>query len=134
MLRMLSAPDPRDDMPSAWTLVSTWTMSFGRNSRIWRLLRVVMSTRPEPHSLGKLRKPAQLVRREDAAGNAQPQHEGVLCGGDIEEAMKFEAEEVIYRWRLVLCGVGKQIVPHARGFSSNFQSSSRHRSETGVPK
>ena len=42
-----------------------------------------------------LRQAAHLVRGEDTAGNAQPQHEGVLRRSDIEETMELEAEKIV---------------------------------------
>ena len=49
MLRILSAPEPRDVSPRACTLVKTRTISLGWNSRICKFARVVMSARPDPH-------------------------------------------------------------------------------------
>ena len=51
------------------------------------------------------------MRGEDAAGNAQPQHEGVLRGGNIEKSVKLEPEQVVRRRRFVLRGMGEQLVP-----------------------
>jgi hypothetical protein len=44
MLRMLSAPEPRDVRPSACTVVSKSTASSAAISRICKLARVVTST------------------------------------------------------------------------------------------
>ena len=60
---------------------------------------------------GHLREAAQLVRAEDAAGNAQAQHEGVLRGSDVEETVELEAEEIVGRGSLVFVGVRDELVP-----------------------
>ena len=59
-----------------------------------------------------LRKAAELMACENAAGNAEAKHEGVLRRGDVEEAKILDAEAVFLGWRLVLVGVLKELVPN----------------------
>ncbi len=64
---------------------------------------------------GHLGETAHLVGGELAAGDAHTQHEGVLRGGDVEEAVEFEAEEIVGRWLLVFAGVCEEFVPDVEG-------------------
>jgi len=59
-----------------------------------------------------LRKATKLMCPEDAPRDAQAEHERVLSRGDVEEAMKLEAKEIVRRGSLVLVGVRNQFVPH----------------------
>jgi hypothetical protein len=49
---------------------------------------------------------------ENATGDAQAEHEGVLRRGDVEEAKILDAEAVFLGWRLVVVGVLKELVPN----------------------
>src|SRR6266851_88306 len=58
---------------------------------------------------------AKLMGGEDAAGYAEAEHEGVLRGGDVEEAVELEAEEVVRGGSLVFAGVRDEFVPDVEG-------------------
>ena len=52
---------------------------------------------------------------EDASRDAKPEHEGVLCGRDMKEAVVLDAETIVLRGWLVLIGVLKQFLPNSEG-------------------
>lgn len=58
---------------------------------------------------------AKLMRGEDGAGNAEAEHEGVLRGGDVEEAVKLEAKEIVWRGGFVFVCVREKLVPDVEG-------------------
>ncbi len=58
---------------------------------------------------------AKLMGGEYAAGYAEAEHEGVLRGGDVEEAVELEAEEVVRGGSLVFAGVCEEFVPDVEG-------------------
>ena len=60
---------------------------------------------------GDIGQAAQLVCSENAAGNAQPQHERVLRGRNIKKPVKLESEHVFGCGRTVFVGMCKQFVP-----------------------
>src|SRR5215469_4775560 len=51
------------------------------------------------------------MRGKDAAGDAKAEHEGVLSGGDVEEAMVLEAKAIVFRGRRVAIAVLEDAVP-----------------------
>jgi len=51
------------------------------------------------------------VGGDDAGGEAQAAHEGILGGGDVEEAVEFEKEDVEAGGIFAFVGVGADFVP-----------------------
>ena len=94
MLRMLSAPEPREVRPSSASRISTSGGPVGAD-----LADLQVGARGDvgiaaAQVVGDVGHAAELVRVQDAAGNAQPAHEGVLRRGDIEQAVELGQEDV----------------------------------------
>lgn len=62
-------------------------------------------------ALGDGGKAPHLVRGERAAGGAEAEHEGILRGADIEEAMEFEAEAPLVVGGAVFGSMGEEFIP-----------------------
>ena len=52
------------------------------------------------------------MRRQDAAGQAQPQHEGVLVRRDVEQPVEFMQEDIGAFRKAAGGGIGRDLVPH----------------------
>src|SRR5918999_635287 len=62
-------------------------------------------------ALGEIRDPAELEGTQDAIGQAQAAHVGVLCGCDVEEPKELGAEDVGPFRELSCLGALEQLVP-----------------------
>src|SRR5882757_5500734 len=51
------------------------------------------------------------MRGEDASGDAEAEHEGVLCGGDVEETVILDAEAIVFSGRLVFVRILEELLP-----------------------
>ena len=94
MLRMLSAPEPREVRPISDSRSSTSGALRRRD-----LPQLQIGPRGDVgvtagQIVGDRGDAAQLVRADDAAGNAQPAHERVLRRRDVEQAVELGQEDV----------------------------------------
>ena len=135
MLRMLSAPEPREVRPSSCSARQHLDDVSAPISRICRLARVVTSrvaAAPAPRPCR--RAPRICGARQDAAGNAQPQHERVLRRRDVEEAVELEAKDVARPAdALAACACASSLSQMSSGFSSRLSRSSLVISSSSKP-
>ena len=121
MLRMLSAPEPRqsparaarchaqhfdlvqDAYDIAWLELSY--LQVGARSQ-------VRPPRP-PRSpvLGHISEPRHLRRCSYAARCAKTQHKGVLRGSDVKEPVKLEAKQIVRGRRTILSRMSNNLLP-----------------------
>ena len=94
-LRMLSAPEPREHSPRSW-------MSLDQGDAVPRLDLAHLQVGTRRHvgvaagvSLGEVGKARQLPVLEDAVGNAQPTHVGLLRRRAVEQAEEAPTEVVV---------------------------------------
>ena len=112
ILRMLSAPEPRELMPSDLHLVQNANDVFRLE-----LANLQVGARGEIGAPGTplgshLRQAVHLVRSENAAGNPHPQHERILRRRDIKQAVKLETKEIVRGRSAILIGMCEQLVPN----------------------
>ena len=115
MLRMLSAPEPREDMPRALDLIEDADDVSGLEFADLQIAASgdVGAARTPVGSY--LREPAQLVSGEHGARNAEAKHEGILRRGDVEKAVELEAKEIVGSGGFVFVRVREELVPDVEG-------------------
>ena len=66
-------------------------------------------------TLGDVAQSLCLKGRQDAARQSQAEHESVLVGRDVKQAVKFVQKDVGPLWKAGGCRVREHLVPHVEG-------------------